>query len=355
MARSQLALFLILLAVPAVGQRPAAPVEVRAPDGRTVILKPDGTWEYKTEAPAPAPKTATPINPVTPETLPPNFTGDDVTTLVHQLVDLRKRLVKSEFETSAAYEARVAEEKKKPVVGNRTVQETFYLVASGVKAEYNADTQVMSFSLPVEMNLMAEMGRGRNTPEDKKRSTDLSRVTLYRVSLGGYSDPRVFFDDTTGLPLTGDRYEQRFSAKINLDVEGAKRLKTNTKALLIVRFEEPYAIERHYSNDEFQTSLIDVQFFDPQSGKVLAKLGSAALPNSAQTAPQKKNRHLEKAQELYNARRDDEAEYSWRAVILRKQRSMQARRWRLIQTMLRRSRFNVKSYGSCDVVKPQQS
>jgi hypothetical protein len=104
-------------------------VEVRGPDERTVILKPDGTWEYKKEAPVPAP-TATPTSGTTPETLSPNFSGDEVTTLLHQLVDLRKRLVKSEFETSAAYEARVAEEKKKPLIGSRTAEDSFYLVSS---------------------------------------------------------------------------------------------------------------------------------------------------------------------------------------------------------------------------------
>ncbi len=307
-------LSLVLPATPAMGQHPTEPIELRTPEGRTVILKLDGTWEYKKE-PEPTSKAVAPTTNSTPAALSPNFSGDDVTTLLHQLVDLRKRLVKSEFETSASYEARVAEEKKKPILGSRTVQDNFYLVASGVKAEYNADTQMMIFSLPIETNIMVELTRGRNTI-DKNTSTDLSRVTLYRVALGSYDDAHVFFDSTNGLPLSGSSYEQRFSAKLTLGVEDAKRLKEGTKAVLIVQFEEPYANEGHYGNDQFQTRLIDVQFFDQQTGRVLAKLGSAALPTSASTSPPKKNTHLEKAQALYNARRDDEALIELRQVLV---------------------------------------
>ena len=60
-----------------------------------------------------------------PDTLPPNFAGDDPATLLRQLVNLRKRLLKSEFETTAAYEARIVEELKKPLLDDRTVNDPF--------------------------------------------------------------------------------------------------------------------------------------------------------------------------------------------------------------------------------------
>lgn len=296
-------LVLILLAAPAIAQR--TPVEVKAPDGRTVILKPDGTWEIKKDAPPPSPKTTTSANPTTPETLAPNFSGDDVTTLLRQLVELRKRLVKSEFETSSAYEQRVAEERKKPILGDRSVEGSFYLVSSAMKAEYNADTQIMDFTLPVERNAIAEMRRGRQMPES--RNTDLSWVSLYTVSLGSYDDPKVFFDQTNGLPLSGYRYNPHFASRVTLSVEDARRLKTGTRALLVVQFEDPYAITSLLTGGQFQARLLDVQFFDQQSGRVLAKLGSAVVTSSGSKNPPKKNPHLEKAKELYNARRDDEA------------------------------------------------
>src|ERR1043165_4338436 len=132
-----LCLFLVPLSVRAQTQ---APLELRTPDGRTVILKADGTWEYKKDS-LPTP-TSRPVNSNTSTgTLSPNYSGHDPKTLLVQLIDLRKRLVKSEFETTADYEKRAAEEKKKPVLNDLTIQNTFYLVASGVLAEYDADSQ----------------------------------------------------------------------------------------------------------------------------------------------------------------------------------------------------------------------
>jgi hypothetical protein len=310
-------LALIILAAPAMAQRPTAPVEVRGPDGRTVILKPDGTWEYKKEAPAIAPEPTKPTSPATAETLPPTFTGDDPRSLLRQLVDLRKRLVKSEFETSSAYKARVAEEKKKPLLGDRNAEDSFYLVSSAVLADYNADSQLMSLTLSAKRNVVAEVMRGRTGIDEQEAVTDLQRVSLYVVPLGSYDDPKVFFNDLNGLPLSGNRYDEQFSARVSLNVEDARRLKAGTKAVLTVRFEEPFAIEGYLTRaGQFQVRLLDVQFFDQQTGRVLAKLGSTVVTSSGLPKPPRKNGHLEKAQELYNARRDDEALAELRQLLI---------------------------------------
>ena len=204
-------------------------------------------------------------------TLSPNFSGDDPTTLLRQLADLRKRLVKSEFETTAAYKARIIEENKKAVLDSRTSEDTFYLVANKVEAEYNADTETMTFALRVRTNYPAELSRTYNL-EEKVAATDLSQVTMYDVSLGDYTDPRVFFDSSAGL--SGSRYSRKFMATAKLNVDEARRLKTGTKAVLVVRFEEPYAIQKDVAGGQFQVRLINVQFFDQQTGRVLASIGS---------------------------------------------------------------------------------
>jgi len=204
-------------------------------------------------------------------TLSPNFSGDDPTTLLRQLTDLRKRLVKSEFETTAAYKARIIEENKKAVLDSRTSEDTFYLVANKVEAEYNADTETMTFALRVRTNYPAELSRTYNL-EEKVAATDLSQVTMYDVSLGDYTDPRVFFDSSAGL--SGSRYSRKFMATAKLNVDEARRLKTGTKAVLVVRFEEPYAIQKDVAGGQFQVRLINVQFFDQQTGRVLASIGS---------------------------------------------------------------------------------
>jgi hypothetical protein len=73
-------------------------------------------------------------------------------------------------------------------------------------------------------------------------------------------------------------YRQGFSAAVNVAVEEARRLKNTVKAVLSLRFEEPYAVERYGSDAQFQTRLIDVHFFDQQTGETLANMGTAASP-----------------------------------------------------------------------------
>jgi TonB family protein len=204
--------------------------------------------------------------PSTADDLPANFSGDDPAILLPQLLGLKKRLRKNEFEATAVYEARAIEEKKRPIIGNRTIADTFNLVAHTVKGEYDPGTQMMSFTLPVQTNYAAE--NSRTASLDMDTTTNLSRVALYQVSLGGDNDPHVFFDSAKGL--SGSRYSQKFTATAKLDAENAERLKTGTKALLIVRFEKPYATQEYLTGIQFMTRLESVQFFDQQTGRVLA-------------------------------------------------------------------------------------
>ncbi len=210
--------------------------------------------------------TANPQRRSPPDKLPPNLSGDDPAILLRQLLDLRKRLIKSEFETTPAFEARVIEEKKKPLIDRRTIETTYLLVAHAVRAQYNADTQIMTFSLPVQLNYDGEV-LPRNV--DMQLMTDLSRLAKYQISLGGVTDPHVFFDRAPGLyPPKSD---QEFTASAKLGVADARRLKTGAKAVLFVRFEEPYATQDYQEGGQFLGQVSDVWFFDPQTSILLGK------------------------------------------------------------------------------------
>lgn len=298
-----LCLFLVPVSVMAQTQ---APLELRTPDGRTVVLNADGTWEYKKDS-LPAPTSSRVSSNTSTGTLSANYSGHDPKTLLVQLIDLKKRLVKSEFETTADYLKRVAEEKKKPILNDLTIQNTFNLVASGVIAEYDADSQIMRFFLPIEKNPLAETYRLLNRSESKSEIRDLSRTNLYSIPLGGYDDPAVFFDDVGELTLTKKDYKQGFSASVRVAVEEARRLKNTTNAVLSVQFVEPYAVERYRDDAQFQTRLIDIHFFDQQTGKTLAKIGTAASPVLSQVSAPDKSRLLKRSIELYYLRRDQEA------------------------------------------------
>src|SRR5689334_2848660 len=210
--------------------------------------------------------TASAQRPDPPDRLPPNFSGDDPAILLRQLLDLRKRLLKSEFETTQAYEARVVEEKKKLLIDRRTIETSYLLVAHTVHAEYDADTQIMTFSLPVETNYDGEVSRDNI---DNRVMTDLSRLAKYQVSLGGVTDPHVFFDRAPGL--YSPQSDKEFTATAKLGVADARRLKTSAKAVLGVKFLEPYATGAYQEGGQFLVQVSDVLFFDPQTSIVLGK------------------------------------------------------------------------------------
>jgi hypothetical protein len=65
------------------------------------------------------------------------------------------------------------------------------------------------------------------------------------------------------------------SAEVSLGIEEAKRLKNMSRAVVIVRFEEPY-VGSGIVDRQLQVRLIDVYFFDQQTGKVLAKVSQSS-------------------------------------------------------------------------------
>ncbi len=133
-------------------------------------------------------------------------------------------------------------------------------------------TQTMTFTLPVQM-----VAQPRIVPPgasvDEKVITDLSQVAMYQVLLGDDNGPHVYFDSVAGLAGSGN--DRTFSVTAKLDVEVAKRLKTGTKAVLDVRFEEPYATREYVEGGQFMTRVVGVQFFDQQTGRILGESESS--------------------------------------------------------------------------------
>jgi TonB family protein len=123
--------------------------------------------------------------------------------------------------------------------------------------------------------------------EDKKTAPELSYVNLYNIRLDSSREREgIFFDETNGLKLSRRSFSpyNLFPAEVNLNVEEAKRLKETTKAVVLVQFEEPYASE-WIGRQQFQVRLIDVYFFDPQTGKILAKMSLAGKEAVDASAP----------------------------------------------------------------------
>jgi|GEM_PF-4135154 len=244
---------LLVLSATGIHAQDSTSIELTTKDGRIVVLKPDGTWEFKKIAPqsSPTPAVNKVKSNVSTDSLPLNFTGQDIETLFSKLRNLEVRLTKGEFETTTQYEKRIAEEIQKPIIDNLTLEDSFSLVTSRIRAEYDADTQKMKYLLSIIGGLSDDNYRFYGFGE-------------------GYSTYEIVFRDINKLiPKRG--YLTDFSIEVPLDVEEAKRLKTTTKAVAIVKLEKPY-IE---GSDDLRVRLIDVYLFDPQTGKILAKISEA--------------------------------------------------------------------------------
>ena len=280
MNRLLLSTLLIFLATSTFAQV-TNPVEVIVKDGRTVILKPDGTWEFKKISPqsSTSPISTTDKPDQSSNTLPTNFKGHNAKLIFTQLLDLNKRLVKSEFETTSEFEKRISEEIKKPIAYNLGLNDTFAFVVNGVGAEYNADTKLMSFFLHAA-NDWGSLGLGikRNGKESLYciNWNDEGWVGA-NYSIDTY---KFFFNELGNFVLAKKAGSTGFSADIKLEAEDAKRLKTDVRAVAFVKFEEPYAqMDRlqveGYMGRLFQVRLVDVYFFDPQTGKIFVKMSEA--------------------------------------------------------------------------------
>ncbi|MFM9905088.1 MAG: hypothetical protein ACKVQJ_11015 [Pyrinomonadaceae bacterium] len=240
-----------------------SPIESTTKDGRTVILKPDGTWEFKKAVPQPSP---TPIPDEVKQksiSFAPGFTGDDLSTLFNRLIDMKKRFTKSEFETTAQYEKRLAAEIQKPILNTSTIKDTFTLLYP-VESEYDADFQKMKFSLRIDASSYADILQRK-----PGSLSSMNRYSIYSVSTS------LYFDDINGLKLTSKDYWKGFSTEVSLGVEEAKRLKNAAMAAVVISCKEPYALQAGQYTHQVQGRLIDVYFFDQQTGKILAKMSDS--------------------------------------------------------------------------------
>jgi hypothetical protein len=257
----------------------STPIELITKDGVIVILRPDGTWDFKKSAPQSAPIPAANLgkSEVSTDSLPPNFIGIDPKTLHTRLINLKENLVKNEFETSAQYERRIAEEIQKPIIDNLTIRDNFSFVISDIQAQYNADTQKMLFSLRVEKSRMVESRR--NLEKQLGRKLDLGRAdrldytNLYSIESGDTgvrhdAKFRIFFDKVNELSFTKNNNSDVLSIEVNLEADEARRLKSAAKVVVVVKLDRPYT-EAYSFGHRFQVQPIEAYFFDPQKGTIL--------------------------------------------------------------------------------------
>jgi hypothetical protein len=252
---------------------------------------------------SPTPSNNQPSNS-SPISLPPNFSGHDPKILYSKLSDLKRRLIKSEFETSAQYQIRRAEELRRPLLENLTLDDSFAFVAASLDAQYDADAQTLHLFLLVKRNSYLESRRriaqlsGRpyeESPTSRNDARDLDDINVYTIEVANKreSKTRIFFDDLNYLPLDQRSYQVGFLVNVKLAVDEAKRLKNTARAILLVQFQEPYVAGYESFDKQFQVKLTDVVFFDPENGKILARV-NRENPNRNANAPTSKEEPIER-------------------------------------------------------------
>ncbi len=252
-----------------------SPIEVITKDGRTVILKPDGTWEFKKVEPQPSPN---PIansskSGVATDSLPWDSSIYEVETIYNKLEEYKRPLYKDEFETTSQYEKRVSEKIQSPIISNLKIKDSFLLSLGSGVIKYDADSQKMLFLLPI-----------KTVDSESKYDSDFEKNNQYSINLTEFKvwsgkayefTYQIFFNEVGNFTRKSNNERQGFSAEISINVEDAKLLKDKVKVVALVQFQEPYIANINSYIKEFQVKVIDIYFYNSETRKIIAKMSEA--------------------------------------------------------------------------------
>ena len=226
-------------------------IEVTTKDGRIVVLKPDGTWQFKIAKPVeevkktdqPTQNTAVinslatfdnklPFDDFNASKIPARFSGHSVPEMISILA--RRFADKDEFETTATYASRIASAKSQGIYEKLPLDSTLVVMPTYAftEAAYDADKAKMSIELRFDYTADLRRVRLRNTPE-------------------------------------------RLATAFDIDAVAAKDLKANLEALYLIKLREPF-FEKGAGllsdGDYLIADLLEVWYFNKSTGKVEQKV-----------------------------------------------------------------------------------
>lgn len=248
-------------------------VEIVTKDGRTVILKSNGTWEIKKETttqPTPTSSTDTlnqfnqklPFSSFSASKIPFGFRGHDVREIL--LILQERFLPKDEFETTINYEKRIANAKTVPIYDGLPLDS--WLVITERSSPYSFIDDEIHYVL--------------------KYNADLQRMSVTLKAGGILNDyvPEVGIVEFQNLSpyLLGRNYEPRtLSFDFSVDAEKAKALKENLNVLYIFKL-KPFTT----LGSKLKGDLSEIWFYGPQvngaGSEVLHKLKVNDLKTTTQ-------------------------------------------------------------------------
>jgi hypothetical protein len=232
--------------------------------------------------------------------LPHSFIGNDFVKIYLELNALFKP--KDEFETTAAYEKRIAAATDKILFGNIKPNSFMSFRNDSVESQYNADAQILSVSIKtrpldildnsieglrtidVKKDILKELGtyEGQNAYGAKTAITK-SEIYKFTIAINNIRDFRAY------LPLKTDRFastENHLEINLNLPAQEAKQAKANLSYLLIFFPEKPFVGSSSYRlspkldfpqdaqfyNSYLRGQLLEIWLFNRATGEIYKKL-----------------------------------------------------------------------------------
>lgn len=237
------------------------------------------------------------------ERLPTRFLGNSLASLINPLTAQRKRWNKSEFETTAEYQARVAALRRSSLIGSLSY-ESLLAFSIGrheqLSATYDADLTLLTVELKFETAYMVGSYSDRyyqlTWADTSQRVTSYigrtafnrrARVSVYRNNTY-YLAMRL--NDLKGISEVKDNYPLGGTLTVTfmMPPNEARQFKANLRALVIghladnpyddsyendtPEIDDPY--DRHNFSYFFKIIPQEIWFYDISSGMIYAKLST---------------------------------------------------------------------------------
>lgn len=238
------------------------------------------------------PYSATALDPSVDD-LKPNYLGHDCRALAKKLTSLNPQ--KGEFETTAAYRERMDSLSNESIVGSVKPGDVVGFVPSSdmlsmFNERYDADSQSMDVSDYIaDSRLMV----GGQLVSSKKLVSTLTGRRTYEgsnaygkkvsVTSSSYDTCAIAFSN---MPYMSSPSANKLSASFTIPADEARIAKGNIAALYVGNLERPYRVEfsdylkptidspleASWGGDALVMKLVQVWFFNKQTGKVYKKL-----------------------------------------------------------------------------------
>ena len=252
------------------------------------------TQQPKAAAQKDSPYSLAPLDPAV-DALPPRYAGHSCRSLAKAVSTIKPQ--KSEFETTAAYKARVDALSSAPMVGTTTLNDVIGLVQapevySGVHETYDADRGVLKLDahwdgitqsvnnqllrkVTLDQKLKSTRSYTASNAYGKKVDVDSSRWDACGVA---------FSNLTYYASLTSGR--KNIQESIEMTPDEAKSAKGNLAIVFVGNMSEPYLwefsdyskptidhpTEMAWGGDLLVMKLVQVWIFNRQSGKIYKKI-----------------------------------------------------------------------------------